>query len=129
MLVLDTSAAVAAVAQEPPNPRIIERLATDGDLRAPHLIDVEFVHALRGLVRRRQIGQERAAQAMADFGDLRIVRYAHVHLRDRIWELRDNLTAYDAAFVALAEVLNVPLVTTDGALARVSTHLARVEVL
>ena len=90
----------------------------DGDLHAPHLIDVEILHALRGLVRSGRLSADRAQDVRIDFNDLAITRYGHQPLADRIWTLRENLTAYDATFVALAEALQVPLITCDARLAR-----------
>jgi predicted nucleic acid-binding protein len=118
VLVVDTSAVLTALARRPPDPRLIARLAHDGDLHAPHLIDVEILHALRGLVRGGKLTADRAEDLRADVADLAITRYGHEPLADRVWELRDNLTAYDATFVALAEALETPLVTCDARLAR-----------
>jgi predicted nucleic acid-binding protein len=117
VLVVDTSAVVGALTGRPPSDAVIERLAADGDLAAPHLIDIEFLHALRRLVLGRQLSEDRAADARSDFADLAITRYEHTVVADRIWQLRHGLTAYDAAFVALAELLGVPLVTCDARLA------------
>jgi predicted nucleic acid-binding protein len=117
VLVVDTSAVVAALVSRPPNQALVDRLRADGDLHAPHLLDVELLHALRGLVLAGQLSEDRAADVRADFADLTVVRYGHAPLADRAWELRHNLTAYDASFVALAEALNVPLVTCDARLA------------
>lgn len=128
MIVVDTSAVLGALVGQPEVPGLRERLLTDGDLHAPHLLDVEFQHALRRLVVSRAIGEDRAADARTDFADLAILRYPHVSLADRMWELRHDLTAYDAAFIALAETLDVPLVTCDARLARASGHAATVEV-
>lgn len=128
MIVLDSSAALAVLVSSPPNEELIERVMADGDLHAPHLIDVEVVHALRRLVHQAELTPERADLALVDFGDLAIVRYPHADLRDRMWELRENLTAYDAAFVALSEVLDVPLLTTDHRLSRSPAHHAYIEV-
>jgi predicted nucleic acid-binding protein len=86
-----------------------------------------MLHALRRLSSLGELTDERAADARADFRDLAVVRYPHVGVADRIWELRQNLTAYDAAFVALAESLEAPLVTCDGRLANALGHAARVE--
>jgi predicted nucleic acid-binding protein len=117
VLVVETSAVVAALAGRPPHGEVVDRLAGDGDLAAPHLLDVEFLQALRRLVLGRQLGEDRAADARDDFAALVIARYEHTLVADRVWELRHGLTAYDAAFVALAELLGVPLVTCDARLA------------
>jgi predicted nucleic acid-binding protein len=127
MLVVDTSAVLEALAARDPAPRLIERLAADGDLHAPHLIDTELLHALRGMGIRREISDERAADALSDFAELALVRYPHQPLNDRVWELRHNLTAYDATFVALAEVLAAPLITCDARLASAPGHKAQIE--
>ena len=118
MLVVDTSAVLAALADAAPDPELVARLADDSDLHAPHLIDVEILHALRALVRSRQLSADRAHDVRTDFDELTITRYGHQPLADRIWQLRENLTSYDAAFVALAEALGVALITCDARLAR-----------
>lgn len=127
MLVVDTSAVLAALVGSPANEALNDRLRADGDLHAPHLIDVEALHALRRLVRRGDLSLERALAARQDLRDLTIIRYPHVALVDRMWELRENLTAYDAAFVALSEALGVPLVTADARVARAPGHGAEIE--
>ena len=127
MLVVDTSAVVAALVGRPPDRRLADRLGADGDLHAPHLLDVELLHALGRLVRTGQLSEERAADARADFAELAVVRYGHQPLAERAWELRDNLTACDATFVALAEALGVPLVTCDAGITRAPGHRAAVE--
>lgn len=126
MLVLDASAALEAVASATPDEPLLGRLSGDRDLHAPHLIDLEVLNALRRLVRQGHISIDRATDARLDFAELTIVRYGHEPLADRVWELRDNLTAYDAAFVALAEILGVPLITCDARLTA-SVHEAQVE--
>ena len=83
----------------------------------------------RRLVRDRQLSEDRAADARADFAALTITRYEHTVVADRVWELRHSLTAYDATFVALAELLDAPLVTFDARLARAPGHTATVELL
>ncbi len=128
MLVVDSSAVLAALAARYPAAGLVERLAEDGDLHAPHLIDTEVLHALRRMLRRGQISDERAHDARTDYAELTLVRYPHEPLNDRVWELRENLTAYDATFVALAEALDVPLVTCDARLAAAPGHRARIEV-
>jgi predicted nucleic acid-binding protein len=127
MLVLDCSAAIDALV-EPRDPVLVERLSGARELHAPHLIDVELLHALRRLVATGKLTAERAEYVREDFAALRIRRYPHRPLADRVWALRDNLTAYDATFVALAEALEVPIVTCDGRLASAPVHRARVEV-
>jgi predicted nucleic acid-binding protein len=129
MIVVDTSAVIGALVGRPADAGLVERIAGAGELHAPHLIDVEFLHALRRLVVSGGIGDHRAEDARRDFADLQVVRYPHVPLLDRMWELRHNLTSYDAAFVVLAEALEVPLVTCDGRLARSSGHRARIELM
>ncbi len=96
---------------------LVQRLGDDGDLHAPHLIDIEILHALRGLVRAGKLSADRAQDVRSDVAALAITRYGHEPLADRIWALRENLTAYDAAFVALSEALKVPLITCDARLA------------
>lgn len=127
MIVVDTSALLSAVIQQPRNEQLVARLSQDSDLHAPHLIDVEMLHALRRLVARGRLTEERAADARMDLADLTLVRYPHQPLGDRIWELRHNLTAYDATFVALSEALAVPLITCDRRLASADSHSASVE--
>jgi predicted nucleic acid-binding protein len=127
VLVVDTSAVLAALLARDPAHGLVERLAADGDLHAPHLLDVELLHALRRLVGTAAISHERAIDARSDFDDLALTRYPHHELADRIWELRHNVTAYDATFIALAEALDTPLVTCDASLASAPAHGARVD--
>ena len=112
MLVIDTSAVLAAlVARDKPS-GLIERLAGE-DLSAPHLLDVEVLSGLRRLVVSGELSDDRASDARTDFAAMAIIRFAHGRLSDRAWALRHNLSVYDAVYVALAEVLGVPLVTCD----------------
>ncbi|HEU4866493.1 MAG TPA: type II toxin-antitoxin system VapC family toxin [Actinomycetota bacterium] len=127
MLVVDSSAVLSALIARPPMSELVDRLAGDSDLHAPHLIDIEILHALRRLAAGSQLSEDRATDALRDFGELTIVRYPHQPLAGRIWELRHNLTAYDAAFVALAEALGASLITCDSRLAGAPGHSARIE--
>jgi predicted nucleic acid-binding protein len=125
VIVVDTSALVSVLAGSDADPRLVDRIATAGTLHAPHLLDTEFTDALRGLSR-AGLSATRAAHALHDLADLPILRYPALGLLDRMWGLRHRLTAYDATFVALAEALDIPLVTCDGRLAR-AKHDAVVE--
>ncbi len=127
MLVVDTSAVLAALAAPDADPDLIARLSEDGDLHGPHLIDTEILHALRRMTLTGAIGDDRAADVLKDFALLTLMRYPHEPLNERVWELRGNLTAYDATFVALAEILSVPLVTCDAKLASAPGHAASIE--
>jgi len=128
VLVVDTSAIIDALVHGNSATALADRLAGDGDLHAPHLIDVELLHALRRLERRTELSGERADDVRADFAALPVTRYPQLGLGERIWQLRHNLTAYDAAYVALAEALEVPLITCDSRLAAAPGHHADVEV-
>lgn len=109
--------------------RIGQRIfASNETLHVPHLVDLEIAQALRRLKRAGAISNDRAEEALTDLASLPLTRYPHLVLLPRIWQLRDNATAYDAAYLALAEMLDAPLVTRDGALARAGSH-ARVEVV
>ncbi|WP_206446097.1 PIN domain-containing protein [Agrococcus sp. KRD186] len=102
----------------------------DEDLAAPHLLDSEVTHALRGLVLRGGLTEEEGAAAMADFGRLDLTRYPAEGLRDRMWALRRNLSAYDATYVALAELTEATaLLTTDARLASAPGPTCRIELL
>jgi Predicted nucleic acid-binding protein, contains PIN domain len=103
------------------------QIASAGRLHAPHLLDFEVASAARKLVGRGDATPERARTALRDLADLAVQRYPAVRLLDRMWQLRENLTPYDASYVALAEALALPLATTDRRLARVGGHRARVE--
>ena len=129
MIVVDASAAVDALTETPGGDALRARLAGE-QLHAPELIDYEFVAALRGLIARGGLSPERADAALTDFGDLPLRRWpAADPLRRRALGLRDNLSASDAAYVALAEALQCPLISRDGRLARSTGHRALVIVL
>ncbi len=128
MIVLDASAAVDWLLQTPAGRRIERRIYSRNEsLHAPHLIDLEIAQVLRRLVRESAVSAARAGQAIQDLLDLRVTRYPHFVLLPRIWQLRHNLTAYDAAYVALAEELNAALVSRDARLSSASGHAAVIE--
>ena len=129
MIVLDASAAIEWLLQTGVGRRIEQRLFAEGEtLHAPYLLDVEVAQVLRRFAAAGRITSERGLAALDDLTDLGAVRYPHQVLLTRMWELRDNLTAYDATYVALAEALGAVLVTCDGRLAEAPGHQARVEV-
>jgi predicted nucleic acid-binding protein len=128
--VVDASAAIEALLRTPLGERCAERLLRrDDPLFAPHLLDIEVMQVLRRYARRGDLRDARGREALRDFVDFPVTRCSHEPLLERIWELRDSLSAYDAAYVALAEALDAPLVTCDARLARRRGHNARVEVL
>ncbi len=128
MIVLDASAAVDWLLQTPAGRQIENRIyARAESLHAPHLMDLEVVQVLRRLVRDGVISARRADETVQDLLDLQIARYPHFVFLPRIWKHRNNLSAYDAAYVALAEELGATLITRDGRLASASGHKARIE--
>jgi len=129
MIVLDTSAAIDWLLRTPAGQRIEQRIYSRQEtLHSVHLLDVEFLQVLRRLVHQGIVGSVRAEQAIEDMLALRITRHAPALLLGRIWRLRQNLTAYDAAYVALAEELRAPLITRDQRIAAAPGHRAAVEV-
>ena len=129
MIVLDASAAVEWLLRTPAGQRIEQRIYSRPDtIHSVHLLDVEFVQVLRRLVAQRTLAPRRAGEAVQDLAALRIARYAPLLLLPRIWRLRQNLSAYDAAYVALAEQLHAPLITRDRRIAAAPGHSAAVEV-
>jgi predicted nucleic acid-binding protein len=132
MIVLDASAAIEWLLQTPKAAAIEARLFSDSAQRrwhAPHLLDVEVAQVLRKQVTKGVISDARGQEALQDFLDLPLIRYPHDFLLPRMWELRKNLTAYDAVYVALAEALGFPLVTCDANIAGAPGHSAQVEVV
>ena len=105
------------------------RLLGDADLHAPHVVDLEVLSVLRRALAARRLDTRRARLALDDLHDLRLTRYPHVPFARRIWELGQNLTPYDAAYVALADELDCPLLTADERLARSPRLPCAVEVL
>src|SRR4030081_3972867 len=128
MIVLDASAAVDWLLQTPAGQRIENRIYSRNEtLHAPHLLDLEVTQVLRRLALQEVVSVHRADEAVRDLLDLRITRYPHFVLLPRIWQLRHNFSAYDAAYIVLAEKLGATVVTRDGRLASVSGHAAAVE--
>jgi predicted nucleic acid-binding protein len=128
VIVLDASAAVDWLLQTPAGQRIEKRIYSRNEsLHTPHLLDLEITQVLRRLVREGAVPAHRADEAIRDLLDLRITRYPHFVLLPRIWQLRRNFSAYDAAYIVLAEKLGAALVTRDGRLASAPGHAAAIE--
>ena len=128
MIVLDASAAVDWLLQTAAGQRIEKRIYTRNEtLHAPHLLDLEVTQVMRRLARQGVVSARRADEAMRDLLDLRMTRYSHLVLLPRIWQLRHNFSAYDAAYIVLAEKLGAALLTRDSRLASASGHAATIE--
>lgn len=130
MIVVDASALLEVLLRTPASPGLTERLFAAGEtLHAPHLLDVEVAQVLRRYRAGGALRRARAREALEDLSAFPIERYGHRSLLPRIWELRRNATAYDAAYLALAEALDASLVTRDAALARIPGIRAPVELV
>jgi predicted nucleic acid-binding protein len=128
LIVLDASAAIDWLLQSLAGRAIEKRIYSRGEtLHAPHLLDLEVAQVIRRLERKGTISQGRADAAIEDLISLRIIRYPHVILLPRIWRHRHNLSAYDAAYLALAEQLGAALITRDSRLAGTSGHSVNIE--
>jgi len=129
-MVLDASAVVQLLLGLPGWDLVARRLRyLDASAHAPHLVLVEAAQAIRRHERSGGVTASFGAAAMSDLADLDLTLHEHDWLLPRVWELRSNLTAYDAAYVALAESLDAPLLTFDARLARATGHHAVIELL
>ena len=130
MIVVDASALLEALLRTPAAEAVERRLfGARKTSYAPHLLDVEVAQVLRRYAVNGEIDPERGCAALADLADFPLRRYPHDFLLPRVWALRNNLTAYDAVYVALAEALETPLLTRDRRLAAAAGHHARVELV
>lgn len=129
MIVVDASAVLEVLLRTPAAARVEPSIFGGGTLHAPHLLDLEVAQVLRRYAARGELSAARGVEVLADLAALPVTRYPHDALLGRIWDLRDNLTAYDAAYVALAEALEAPLVTRDEALAAAPGHRAAIELI
>lgn len=130
MIVVDASAILEVLLNTPAASRITKRLfSTRQTLHAPHLLDLEVAHVLRRYWLAGDLSPDRGREALDRLADFPVARYPHDLFLPRIWELRQNFTTYDAAYLALAETLHAPLVTCDKALASSAGHTVRVELI
>lgn len=130
MIVLDASAAVELVLGSGRGVAVAARLRDPSlTLHAPHLLDLEVAQVLRRGELEGWLTRRRAVEALTDYRDLDVIRYPHQALLARVWELRHNVTAYDAAYLALAEALEAPILSCDARLAAAPGHRARVELV
>ncbi len=130
MIVPDAPAVLEVLLRTPRADAVSRRLFDRRQsLHAPHLLDVEVAQVIRRYAANGEIDHERGRAALDDLADLPLRRYPHDFLLSRVWSLRHNLTAYDAMYVALAEVLDAALVTRDPRLAATARHHARVELV
>src|SRR6267154_3743872 len=127
MIVVDASALLEALLRTPAA-KAVEKWLFDPrqTLHAPHLLDIEVAQVIRRYSANGEIDSERGRAALADLADFPFRRYPHDFRLPRVWDLRNNLTAYDAVYVALAEALDAPLLTRDQRLAAAPGHHARI---
>ncbi len=125
MIVVDASAPIEVLLRTPAASSIESRLFSPGQsLHAPHLLDIEVAQVIRRYAAKGEIDGERGRVALGDLAAFRLQRYPHDFLLPRAWTLRNNVTAYDAVYIALAEALDAVLLTRDGRLAGAAGHRA-----
>jgi predicted nucleic acid-binding protein len=130
LIIIDASAVIELLLRTELGEKVeVRALARDARLHGPHLLDLEILQALRRLLQLQAISVARAGEALLDYADLFIERASHQPLLGRIWQLRESMTAYDGAYVALAEALDAPVVTCDEKLARSHGHRASIELI
>lgn len=130
MIVLDASALLELLLGTATGRLVAARISDPSlGLHVPHLADIEIAQALRRYVRDGELDVATAADAIENLRALDLERYAHEPLLGRVWALRHNLTAYDAVYIALAELLDTTLLTCDGRLARAPGLAKRVELI
>jgi len=130
LIVLDASAAIDWLLHTPAGVKVDQRIYSRSEsVHVPHVLDLEVAQVLRRFVRDGSLSSARATAALQDLMDVRFTRYSHWQLLPRIWQLRHNLTAYDGAYLALAELLNAPLITRDRRVSSAPGHHAQVELL
>jgi len=130
LIVVDSSALLEVLLRTLAASRIEKRIfASKETLHTPHLVDLEIAQVLRRYCAAGEMVPARGKEALRDLTDFPIIRYPHDMFLFRVWELRNNLTAYDAVYVALAEALSAPLLTRDARLASSPGHSATIELI
>jgi predicted nucleic acid-binding protein len=130
LIVVDASALLEALLRTPAAADVTQRLLSPHQtLHAPHLLDVEVAQVLRRYAIAGDLDDQRGRAALADLADFPIRRYPHGFLLPRAWELRENFSAYDAVYVALAQALDAPLLTRDRRLANAARRYVSVELV
>ena len=130
MIVLDASAALELLLNTATGRLITREISSrEATLHAPHLIDLEIIQVLRRYVLSTEIPETRAVVAINHWLQLDVTRYPHEPFLSNVWQYRNNLTAYDAAYIALAKVLNASLVTCDRALADITESDRTIKVI
>jgi len=128
LIVVDASALLEVLLGTCAGARIQGRLFRDGEtLHAPHLIDLEVAQVLRRYGAAGELDPGRGAEALEDLAEMPLNRYHHDLFLSRIWELRQSVTAYDAAYIAIVEAPDAPLVTRDVRLTRATGRVATIE--
>jgi predicted nucleic acid-binding protein len=129
LIVVDASALLELLLRTPAAAAVEARLFGGETVHAPHVLDLEVAQVLRRYERAGSLSAMRAREALDDLVAFRIERYPHHLFLSRVWALRANATAYDACYLALAEALAAPLLTSDRRLATVPGVRATVEVV
>lgn len=129
MIVVDASVLAPALADDGEDGHQARNRLRGEQLAAPELIDLEVLSILRRAARAKRVDERRSGQALDDLAALPLQRVSHLPLLGRVWQLRDNLSSYDASYVALAEALDAVLLTADRRLAKAVGVLCEIDVL
>lgn len=129
MIVIDASAMIELLLDTEIGREVGGRVFAENSRHAPHLLDIEVAQVMRRYVSSNQVKRPRGLEALEDLSEFPLTRHAHTFLLERVFALRQNLSAYDAVYVALAEALGATLLTCDRGLARAPRLHAKVELL
>lgn len=129
MIVVDASALTEVLLRGSDAQAIERRLVSARTIHGPHLLDLEVTQVLRRYAAAGRATPARCRQVLDDLGAMGLRRHPHDFVLPRVWELRHNLTSYDAVYIALAEYLDAPLLTRDRRMASAAGHRARIELV